>query len=92
MKQCRLLIVSLSIPTSKPTKACEDNESVVYKNKSHRVTPRLRHVCILICYSYHEHGNVLFETQPVSSRIQFTNMGTKPELGPLLIRSSSIYI
>ena len=90
VKQFRLLLTSIGMPTSKPTKAYEDNGAVVYSVLSHRITPRLRHVGIPICYLHHEHGNGLFEATSIPYRIQFANTCTKPESGPRLMRSSSI--
>ena len=78
------------MPTSKPTKTYEDNEAVVHSVLSHRITPRLRHVHIHVCYLHHEYGNGLFEAKSVPSRIQFANMGTELESSPRLMRSSSI--
>lgn len=88
VKQYRLLLTSLGVPTS--AKCYEDNESVVHTMTSHRITPRLRHVDIPTCFLHHEHGNKTFEVKQIPSRIQFANMGKKPESGPSLIRSSSI--
>ena len=89
-KQCRLLLTLLGIPTSKPTKACEDNESVVHSVQSHHINPRLLHVDNPTCYLHHEHVDGLFETKSMPSRIKFGNMGTKLELGPRVMCSSSI--
>ena len=61
VKQYRLLLTSLDIPTSKPTKAYEESESVVHSVQSNRITPRLRHAEIPIFYSHLEHVNGLFE-------------------------------
>ena len=58
--------------------------------KTRRITPRLRHVDIPICFLHHEHENGFFEAKQVPSRIQFANMGTKPETGPQLMRNSSL--
>ena len=45
---------------------------------------------IPICYLNHEHGNGLFATKSMPSRIKCANIGAKPESGPHLMRSSSI--
>ena len=63
---------------------------MVHSVQSRLITHWLRHVDIPIFYLQHEHGNGLFETKSVPSRIQFANMGTKVESGPHLMRSSSI--
>ena len=89
-KQHRLILTSIRIPTSKPTKVYEYNEAVVYSVLSHRITPRLRNVDIFICYLRHEHGNSLHEAKLVPSRVKFSSVGTRPECGLYLMRSSSI--
>ena len=61
---------------------------VVHSVLSRRITPRLRHVDIPICYLHHKHGNGLHEAKSVPSRINFSNVGIKPESGPHLMRSS----
>ena len=71
VKQCRLLLAYLWIPTSKPTKCYEDNGSVVHTVTSDLFTPRLRHIDIPIFFLYHDYGNNFFEVKPVPSRIQF---------------------
>ena len=48
VKQYRLLLTSLGVPMSAPTKPHEDNESVVHTLQYYRITPRLRHVGIPI--------------------------------------------
>ena len=78
-KHCFLLITSLGVSTSKPTKAYEVNESVVHLVQRRRITPRLRYADIPICYLHHEYVNGLFVTKSIPSRIQFVNMGSKTE-------------
>jgi len=87
-----LLLTFLGIPTIKPTKAYEDNNSVIHTISSRQITPRLRHVDIPIYYLHHKKGNILFECQSIPSQIQFANMGTKPESRLHLICLSSIAI
>ena len=65
---------------------------MVHSVKSHRITPRLRHVDIQFFYLHHEHGNGLFKTKLLPYIIQFANMGTKLESGPHLMRSSPIAV
>ena len=81
-KQHRLLLTSLGVPTSKPTKVYEENESVIYSVQYRRVTPRLRHMDIPICYLHHENEHGLFATKSMPSRIKFANIGAKTESGP----------
>ena len=85
LKQYRLLLTSIGVPTSKPIKAYDNNESVVHSVRYHHITPRSRHVDIPMCYLYHEHDNGLFETKYVPSRIQFSNMGNKTDSVPNLM-------
>ena len=86
----RLLLTSLGVPTSNPTKCYEDNESVTHTVPSHRIAPRLRHARMSVFFLHHEHGNKTFEAKQVLPRVNFISMGTKPELGSSLTRSSSI--
>ena len=57
---------------------------------SHVIAPRLCHVDIPVCCLHQDHGIGLFEAKLVPSRIQFSNVGTKPEPGPHFMRSSSV--
>ena len=90
VKHHRLLLTSIGIPTSKPTKSYEENGAVVHSVLSHQINTRLRHVNIPICYLHHDHGNGPHESKSAPSRIQFANMDTKLESGTYLMRSSSI--
>ena len=62
----------------KPTKEHEDKKSVVHTIQYHRITHYLRRVDIQISCLNHEHGDGLFETHSVPSRIQLASTGTKP--------------
>ena len=90
VKKYRLLRASLGVLTSKPTNTHEDNELVVHAFQYHRVAPYLKFIDIPIYYLRHEHGYGLFETHSATSGIKFSNMDTKPESVPHLMRSSSI--
>ena len=90
VKRHRLLLTSIGIPTSIPTKAYGESEAGVHYGLDHWITPRLRHVDIPICYLHREHRNGLCEANQYLYRINFANVGTKPESSPHLMRSSSI--
>ena len=89
-KQCRLLLTSLGFPVSAPTKVYDDDESDVHAIKTRRITPRLRHVNVLICFLHHEHGNGVYEAKQTPSKMHFANLGTKRETDPQLMRNTSL--
>lgn len=90
VKTFRLFLISLGCPPTSPTRVYEDNEAVVTSVNSHRITPRLRHIDIPLCYMHNEQSKGVFEVFQVGTRIQMANMGTKPETGPALMRNSSL--
>lgn len=90
VKTFRLLLTSMRLIPAKPTKVYEDNEAVALSTNSHRITPRLRHIDIPLYCTHEEQSKGAFEVVKVGARIQPANMGAKPEVGPALLRNSSI--
>ena len=90
LKTIRLFLTSIGFPATRPTKVYEDNEAVASTVTSHRITPRLRHIDIPLCYLHDEHAKGAFEVVKAPGRMQIANMGTKPESGPAILRNSSL--
>ena len=90
LKTFRLFLTSIGFTATSPTKVYEDNEAVESSVTSNRIIPRLRHIDVPLCYLHEEQAKGSFTVVHHLTRIQFANMGTKPESGPALLRNSSL--
>ena len=92
LKTFRLLLTSIRFTAISPTIVYKDNEAIATSVNSHRITPQLRHINILLCYMHNEQTKGLFEVIQTPMRIQIANMDTKAETGLSLFCNSSISI
>ena len=90
IKKFRLLFISLVFITTTFTKVYEDNAAVVSSVKYRVITPRLRHMCVPLCCVNNEHTKGMYDTQHTPTSLYIASMGTKSELGTVLMYIYSI--
>lgn len=88
-KIIRTLLLNMGLPVGKPTPHYEDNSAAIQLVQAHRVTPRLRHIDIPLCYLHMEHQLGTFRVEQRPSRFMMADFLTKPHSGPSLLRLSS---
>ena len=79
---------ALEIHTGVPTVYCEDNASFIYVVEAQRVTPRVKHIDIPVCFLQEKFDNGLFLPKYENPSVMPTDMCTKPYSGPIIIRST----
>ena len=86
----RFLVTSLGFLPEKTERVNEDNAAVVTSITANKITPRLRHIDLVLSSLFQEHTKEGFQAVQTLSRIQISNMGTKPESRQSIMRSASI--
>ena len=74
----------LSIHTGAPTLHWEYNTSCIYVVEDKRVTPRVKHVDIPVCFLQEQFYNGLFLPKYEKSSFMPSHMCTKPCSGPII--------
>ena len=72
-----------------PTHHYENNEAATNFVKDHRITPRLKHIDLLLCLLHYENNFGTFEVTKLASRFMLPDYLRKPKSGPSLLRLSS---
>ena len=78
----------LALYKGSPTLNWEDNKSCISVVESKRVTPRVKHIDISVCFLQEQFDNGLFLPKYEKSIIMPADMCTKPCSGPMIIRST----
>ena len=79
---------ALALHTGEPTAHCEDNTSCIYVVEDKRVTPRVKHIDIPVCFLHEQFDNGLFLTKYENSSVMPAYFCTKPCSGPIIRRST----
>ena len=88
-KQCGLFLEHLGIPCLDPTPSHEDNSAVISLIKANKITNRMMHIDIPLCYIHNEHNLQTFDIGKCPSKIMITDFLTKPLLAPSLARETA---
>ena len=78
----------LSLHTGAHTVQWEYNTCFIAVVGAKRVTPRLKHIYIPVCYVQEQFDNVLFLQKYDNSIVMPSDVCTKPCSGPIIIRST----
>ena len=88
-KQHRLFLECLGIPCPDPTPLHEDNSAVISLVKVNKITNRMRHIDIPLCYMHNEYNLQTFDIGHCPSKLMITNFLTKPLSAPSLARETA---
>ena len=66
----------------------EDNTSCIYVVEAKRVTPRVKHIDICVCFLQEQFDNGLFIPRYEKSCVRPADICTKPCSGPIIIWST----
>ena len=75
---------ALALHTGEPTAHCEDNTSCIYVVEDKRVTPRVKHIDIPVCFLHEQFDNGLFIKKIWNSSVIPADMFTKQCSGPII--------
>ena len=75
---------ALALHTGAPTVHWEDNINCIYFVESKRVTPRVKHIDINVCFLQEKFDNGLFIPKYEKSSVLLADMCTKPCSGPII--------
>ena len=78
----------LVIHTGEPAAHWEDNTSCISYVEPKRVTPRVKHIYIPVCFLQEQFENDTFAPKYEKSSVMPEDMWTKPCLGPIISRST----
>ena len=78
----------LGLHTVAPTVHWEDNTSCISVVEAKRVTPRVKHIDIPVCFLQEQFDNGLFLPKYEKSSVMLADMCTKPCSGTIIIRST----
>ena len=87
-KIIRRYMEALTLYTGAPTVHWEDNTSCISVVEDKRVTPRAKHIDIIVCFLQEQFDNVLFLPKYEKSSVMPEDMCTKPCSGPIISRST----
>ena len=79
---------ALALHTGAPTVHWEDNTSFISLVEAKRVTPRVKHIDITVCFLQEKFDNGLFLPKYEKSCIMPADMCTKTCSGPIISRST----
>ena len=74
----------LALHTGAPTEHWEDNTSCIYVVESKRVTPRVKHVDITVCFIQEKFENVIFIPEYDMYSVMPADICTKPYSGSII--------
>ena len=84
-KEIMNLLMSIGLPIGDPTPHYEDNTMVINIAHAHRVTPRLKHMDLPVCYIHNEYRLGTFTTSYRESRFMLPDFITKAHSVPSLL-------
>ena len=79
---------SLALHTGVPTVHWEDNISFISVVEAKKVTPRVKHIYIPVCFLHEQFDNGLFVPKYDKSSVMTADMCTKPYSGPTISHST----
>ena len=79
---------ALAIHTGAPTVYWENNTSYISVVEAKRVTPRVKHIDIPVCFLPEKFDNGLFLPKYDNSSVMPSDMCTKPCSGPIISRGT----
>ena len=87
----RLFLRHLGFPIPSPTIIFEDNKGTTDIVNAGRLTPRVKHIDVPLCYIHHEHIFGTFDIATCSTHLIFADGLNKALPGPTIKRHSAFY-
>ena len=74
----------LALHSGAPTEHWEDNKICIYVVESKRVTPRVKHIDITVCFIQEQFENGIFIPEYDMYSVMPADICTKPHSGPII--------
>ena len=79
-------MTNLGLPIIKPTVVYEDNLATVQQVLKDRLTPRVRHLDVLITWLHDQHTCGIYTPNPINTNEMLADLNTKPQPPVILHR------
>ena len=87
----RLFFMHLGFPISEPTPMFEDNKGTHDLIEAGRMTPRLKHIDVSLCYLHEKHKSGEFIVQECSTHLMLADGLNKALSAPVIRHHSNVY-